>query len=117
MHFFGSLVLWLLGAVAFCVISLGVLSIAAGRSRVRKQWTPVLDQETKRWSAKSCAQLIGELAGVVAYEVEFESQRYQVEVEILEDTAAYVNVMVSVDDGSLPASIRPVSTNFLCKKS
>src|SRR5260370_765463 len=117
MHFLGSLVLWLLGAVAFCVIGVCVLSIVAVRSRIRKQWTPVLDAETKRWSAKSCAQLIGELAGVVAYEVEFESKRYQVEVEILEDTAEYVNVMVSVDDGRLPASIRPVSTNFLCQKS
>jgi hypothetical protein len=117
MHFLGSLTLWLLAAAALCVIGVGVLSIAAGRSKIRKQWMLVLDRETELWSVKPCAQLIGELADVVAYEIEFESMLYQVEVELLEDTAEYVNVMVSVDDGSLPASLRPVSTNFLCHKS
>ena len=41
------------------------------------------------------------------YEIEFESKKYQVEIEILENTEQYVRVMVAVDDGSLPASILP----------
>jgi len=49
-------------------------------------------------------------------EVEFESRKYQVEVEILENTQKYVHVMVSVDDGSLPASSRPVSASFIRQK-
>jgi hypothetical protein len=48
--------------------------------------------------------------------VEYESKTYQVEVEILENTAMYVHVAVSVDDGSLPASIRPETHSFMCRK-
>jgi hypothetical protein len=82
----------------------------------RKEWQPVLDAEVKRWSALSAAQLISELPEGKAYEVEFESRRYQVEVEVLENTPEYVNVAISVDDGSLPASIIPLSDNFIRKK-
>jgi hypothetical protein len=82
----------------------------------RKSWQPVLDAEVKRWSAMSAAQLIFELPDVKAYEVEFKSKNYQVEVELLENTPEYVNVAVSVDDGALPASIFPLSYNFIRKK-
>lgn len=82
----------------------------------REQWLLVLDAELKRWSAKSCEQLLTELGEVQAYETEFESRKYQVEVEILENTEKYVHVMVAVDDGSLRASIRPLSASFICKK-
>lgn len=64
----------------------------------------------------SCNQLISELADVRAYEVEFESKKYQVEVELLENTDEYVHVMVAVDDGSLPASISPLTHDFVRKK-
>jgi hypothetical protein len=82
----------------------------------REQWRPVLDAELRRWSAKSCEQLLAELAEVQAYETEFKSRKYQVEVEILENTEKYVHVMVAVDDGSLPASIRPLSESFIREK-
>jgi hypothetical protein len=70
----------------------------------------------KRWSTKSCEQLLAELGEVQAYETEFERRKYQVEVEILENTEKYVHVMVAVDDGSLPASIRPLSASFISEK-
>jgi hypothetical protein len=54
------------------------------------------------WSAVPCGRLRSELSEVKAYEVEY-VEDLQVEVEILEITATYVHVMVSVDDGSLPA--------------
>jgi len=82
----------------------------------REQWRPVLDAELRRWSAKSCEQLLAELGEVQAYETEFKSRKYQVEVEILENTEKYVHVMVAVDDGSLPASIRPLSESFIREK-
>jgi hypothetical protein len=82
----------------------------------RKEWQPVLDAEVKRWSALSAAQLISEFGEGKAYEVQFESKNYQVEVELLENAPEYVNVAVSVDDGSLPASIIPLSDNFIRKK-
>jgi hypothetical protein len=82
----------------------------------REGWQSVLDAEVKRWSAMSAAQLISELPDVRVYEVEFESKNYQVEVDLLENTQEYVNVAVTVDDGTLPASIFPLSCNFIRKK-
>ena len=82
----------------------------------RKEWQPVLDAEVKRWSALSAAQLVSELPEGKAYEVQFESKSYQVEVEILENTPEYVNVSISVDDGTLPASIFPLGHIFIRKK-
>ncbi len=77
----------------------------------------VLDREIARWSAKSYQQLLSELSeGQTEYEVEFESKHYQVEVEVLENAHAYLNVAVSVDDGTLPASIVPATKNFIHQK-
>ncbi len=64
----------------------------------------------------SCEQLISELTDGQAYEIEFESKKYQVEVELLENTEKYVHVMVAVDDGSLPASIFPLTSGFIRDK-
>jgi len=58
-------------------------------------------------------RLLSDLSEVQAYEVEVESRRYQVEVDLLENTARYVHVMVAVDDGSLPASLWPLTTTFM----
>jgi hypothetical protein len=82
----------------------------------REQWRPVLDAEIKKWSTKSCAELLAELADVQAYEVESEGKKYQVEVELLENTQKYVHVAVAVDDGSIPASFRPLSSSFIREK-
>jgi len=70
----------------------------------------------KKWTAMSCAQVIAKLPDSECYEVEFESKRYQVEVQLLEDTPKYIHVGLSVDDGSLPASFRPVASSFICNK-
>lgn len=64
----------------------------------------------------SCAQLISALSDVQAYEVEFESKKYQVEVELLENTDSYVNVIISVDDGHFWRAMRPLSSGFICQK-
>ena len=82
----------------------------------REQWQPVLDAELKRWSAKSSEQLLAELGEVKAYEIEFENKKYQVEVEILENTEKYVHVMVAVDDSTLPAAIFPLNASFIREK-
>jgi hypothetical protein len=82
----------------------------------REQWRPVLDAESKRWSAKSYEQLIVELAEEQAYEVQFGGKSYQVEVTVLENTEKYLHVAIAVDDGSIPASIRPLTSSFICKK-
>jgi hypothetical protein len=87
-----------------------------GRMSRRAEWQNVLDAETKKWSAMSCSQLIATLHDTYAYEVEFESKHYNVEVELLEDTDKYIHVLVAVDDGSLPASISPLTSSFIRHK-
>jgi hypothetical protein len=84
--------------------------------RQREQWRPVLDAELKKWSTKSCAELVAALSGVEAYQVEVDGKRYTVEVQLLENTDKYVHVGVDVDDSSVPASFRPLSASFIREK-
>ena len=83
----------------------------------RAEWQGILDVETKRWSSMSCEHLIAALHDVQAYVVEVDSRQYQVEVQLLENTNAYVHVQVAVDDGSLPSSIVPLTRSFIRQKS
>ena len=77
----------------------------------------MLDTEVKRWEEKSCEQLRTELQKSQTYEVEYAAREYCVEVELLENTESYVHVLVSVDDGNLPASLRPLNQSFIRSKS
>jgi hypothetical protein len=81
-----------------------------------EQWRLVLEIEVRKWSAKSSDEPVAALLEVRAYEVEFDGKRYQVEVQLLENTDQYVHVGVNVDDGSLPASFRPLSDSFVREK-
>jgi hypothetical protein len=82
----------------------------------RERWEAVLNAEFKRWSEKSCEDLRSELATPPAvYTVELDSVIHQVEVDLLEDTLAYVHVIISVDDGSLPQSVFPSTRDFIQK--
>ena len=65
----------------------------------------------------TCGQLASALHDQQSYEVEFDSKQYQVEVELLEDTDQYLHVIVAVDDGSLPASISPLTHTFIRQKA
>jgi hypothetical protein len=91
-------------------------SIAFTDMTRRQQWRKVLDAEVARWSAMSCEQLVAALSDVQAYEVERDAKTYQVEVELLENTDKYVHVVVGVDDGSLPASLLPLTDTFIREK-
>lgn len=82
----------------------------------RDQWRPVLDAEVKKWRAKSCAELVAELTDEQAYEIEFGGRKHQVEVTILRNTDKHILVLVSVDDGSIPASFSPLSSTFIREK-
>jgi hypothetical protein len=82
----------------------------------RAEWQAVIDAEIARWFGKSCEQLTAELREVQNYAVEVDSKRYQVEVQLLENTNRYVHVALAVDDGSLPSSIVPVSGSFIRQK-
>jgi len=84
------------------------------RSR-QAAWQEVLAAELKRWSAQSYADLVSGLRDVQTYEVERGSQKYQVEVELLEQADDYVHIAVAVDDGTLPASLSPLTRTFIKK--
>ena len=77
----------------------------------------MLEAELKRWKNKSYATLVRELTDEQVYEIAFEDRNYQLEVSILENKETYVHVVVSIDDGSLPASLRPLSESFIKQKS
>jgi hypothetical protein len=82
----------------------------------REVWRKVLEGEVRRWSALSAEELLAELRDIRVYEVELDGKTHQVEVELLMDTPEHVQVMVAVDDGSLPASLRPETEIFLREK-
>ncbi len=82
----------------------------------RDEWRKVLDAETERWSLKSCEQLLTELQELQNYVVEVESKKYQVEVQLMENTNEYVHVAIGVDDGSFPQSMSPESQTFIQRK-
>ena len=82
----------------------------------RDQCRPVLDAEMKRWSQMSCDRLISVLKDDHTYVLEFQSKKYQVEVQLLENTEEYVHVGVFVDDGHFWRAMRPLSSSFICRK-
>jgi hypothetical protein len=64
----------------------------------------------------SWGQLVEEVSGVRVCEVVREGKRYQAEVQLLENKDAYIHVAITVDDGSLPASIIPATHTFIRQK-
>jgi hypothetical protein len=61
-------------------------------------------------------KIISRLAEEQTYDVTFESNNYQVEVKLLENTDQYIHVIVAVDDGSLLGAMRPLSSSFVRRK-
>jgi hypothetical protein len=86
------------------------------RMKRRDLWRKVLEAEVQRWSALSAEELIAKLDDIQVYEVTLDGKPHQVEVELLQDTPEFVQVMVAVDDGSLPQSIVPVTEIFIRAK-
>lgn len=80
------------------------------------EWQEILDTEVARWSGLPLTELVAVLREVQAYQVERDLKHYQVEVELIEDAAKYVHVSVSVDDGSLPRGIVPLTHSFIRQK-
>jgi hypothetical protein len=61
----------------------------------------------------SCMELVSKLNDLQTYEVEFHAKTYQVEVELLENSQRSLQIMVAVDDGSLPRSLSPLTRTFI----
>ena len=82
----------------------------------REKWREALESEMKRCSGMSCAQVIPLLFDVQTYEVEIESAKYQVEVQLLENNDSYIHDGVAVDDGHFSRAMHPISSSFICRK-
>jgi hypothetical protein len=93
-----------------------LLAVMLTRMKRRDAWRKILEAEVRRWSALSAEELLAQLRVIRVYEVEFDGKTHQVEVALLNDAPEQVQVMVAVDDGSLPASIRPESDVFIRAK-
>ena len=76
-----------------------------------------LEAESERWSSMSAEQLIVELPEPRNYQIAVGAQRYQCEVQLLENTETYIHVAVGLDDGRLPYSIVPMSYSFIRTKA
>ena len=82
----------------------------------KDEWRKILAPEAQRWSALSWQELVSRLQDIRCYEVKIDAKTYQVEVELLENTDTYVHVLVAVDDGTLPASMTPLTESFIREK-
>jgi hypothetical protein len=82
----------------------------------RDEWRKILDPEVQRWSALSWQELVSRLQDIQCYEIKSNAKTYQVEVELLENRDTYVHVLVAVDDGTLPASLMPLTETFIREK-
>jgi hypothetical protein len=77
---------------------------------------PVLRAEVKRWSSMTIDEILHRLRDGQAYEMLVDSKKCQVEVEILENTDEYIHVSIAIDDGALPASLKPLSESIILDK-
>ena len=72
----------------------------------------LLDAEIRAWAAKSHGQLLKELDDVVAYERGEGEGEHQFEVQVLEREDDCLHICISIDDGTLFRSIRPLTAGF-----
>jgi len=82
----------------------------------RKKLRPILDAAVAKWQAKSCDELVLELAEDQGNQIEFESRDYNVEVTLLENAAEHIHFMVPVDDGALLSAFHPLSERLLLRR-
>jgi hypothetical protein len=82
----------------------------------RTEFRDVLDAEMRRWSTMCFEELVNELEGARTYETEFESKRYQIDVQLLEKTDDYVHVLIGVMDGTLRSFVAPLNGSFICRR-
>ena len=54
-------------------------------------------------------EAIARLEQPTVYEIEIQQKKYQVEVELLRDTGNHLEIMIAVDGGVLPRSLRPLT--------
>jgi len=65
----------------------------------------------------SCSPLLSRLsAEEETYEIDVNSKTYQVEVKLLENTEAYIHVMVAIDDGHWLRAMKPLTSGFIRQK-
>lgn len=84
----------------------------ANRAELRR----ALEDEVRRWSAISYSRIHEEIRNRGIYQIASDSEEFQVEVILLEDTETYWHVGLSIDDGRLLTAMRPVCDSFVNRK-
>ena len=77
----------------------------------RDRWKSVLRREAELWAALTFEEIVCRLTqrDPYVYDVLLDGCSYQVEVGIVDLNSTSANVVIGVDDGSLPASLVPVT--------
>jgi hypothetical protein len=83
----------------------------------REEVRPVLEAQVRRWSHIPWEQIVSLLRDPHAYQATFQTKKYQVEVELLENTEAHIRLSVAVDDGALPRSMLPLTQSIVLSKT
>jgi hypothetical protein len=89
---------------------------ACGTAMTKALWQSVLDAEVRRWSTMPLEELFARLRELDVYEIEFQGKMHQVEVQLLQDTDKHLQIVIAVDDGTLPRSLSPRMQIILRKK-
>jgi hypothetical protein len=77
----------------------------------------VLEAAVRRWSRIPWDQIVGLLQDSQPYQVTFETRKYQVDVELLENTDAHIGLSVTVNDGASSQSTPPLSQIVIVSKT
>ena len=88
-------------------------SVACGTAMTKALWQSVLDAEVQRWSTMPLEELFARLRELDVCEIELQGKMHQVEVELLQDTGKHLQIMIAVDDGTLPRSLSPLTQIIL----
>jgi hypothetical protein len=84
--------------------------------RVVDMREPILEAEIKEWSAKSCDELLAELSGGSCYPATFGTKTFQCEVQIVENTDAFLRLAILIDDGTEWGALKPFGGDFIVQK-
>jgi hypothetical protein len=93
------------------------MAVTAEFNGVRNECRSVLEAQVRRWSQIPWKQLSALLQDSQAYEVTFQTKKYQVEVQLLEETDTHLHFSVAVDDGVLPRAMLPLSQSVVLSKT
>ena len=77
------------------------------------QLRELLSQETLAWPERSPADIVAELATPQTYRRGKGDTWHEIEVTLLEATDDYIHIKISINDGSLVWTLKPITSSLL----